>query len=241
MDNQEPHKNNIFSKDNISTLLLSTFIAFFIAKFLDPVLSFFYSLLLNLGGNIIQSISNSTYREISNGVTEQTSSLILYLILLILCCALAYISSMIKVQYKKHIETYNNYKKDLSTTTKSVHEEKTVAESNPHPSNTEEKVQFINNSIDKVLRESKREHLFLQIIIICAYIILICAYSKNAFVHKNAVTLTNNIEIVSPYISDLEYKELKSAFYSMENSDDYNAIISSLTSIAEDNGINLKK
>lgn len=242
MDTDKSPKNKIFSKDNILTLLLGTLAAFFVAKILDPILSFFYSILLNFGGSIVKSISNSTYREISNGVSDQTSSLILYLIFVIICYALSYGSGTIKDKYKALIDSYNDYKKRLSASAKSVTEE----ENNEVPNMSserklEEDIQNISISIDKNLRKNKREYLFMQTLIIFAYIILICAYSKNAFVHEKAVTLTNNIEIVSPYISDLEYKQLKSDFYSMENSDDYNSIMSTLTDIAENNSIKLKK
>ena len=53
--------------------------------------------------------------------------------------------------------------------------------------------------------------------------------------------LTSNIEIVSPYISDLEYKYLKSKFHSMENRDDYNNLISELTVLGESYSLKLKK
>lgn len=52
--------------------------------------------------------------------------------------------------------------------------------------------------------------------------------------------MTYNIEIVSPYVSDFEYKKLKSDFYSMNTYDEYAAIKLTLNKIAEDNNLTLK-
>lgn len=58
--------------------------------------------------------------------------------------------------------------------------------------------------------------------------------------HCQTITLCN-IEIVSPYISDHEYKELKSSFHSISTKNDYDDLQSVIDNIATVNGLMLKK
>ena len=50
-----------------------------------------------------------------------------------------------------------------------------------------------------------------------------------------------NIEIISPYISDQEYKQLKSNFYSIQTKDDYIEFTETINTIGEEYSLNLKK
>lgn len=59
-------------------------------------------------------------------------------------------------------------------------------------------------------------------------------------VYSEAHSFLRNIEIVAPYISDEEYKAIKSNFYQMENIDDYNSLQNELDSIARKNNLKLK-
>ena len=62
---------------------------------------------------------------------------------------------------------------------------------------------------------------------------------QTIYVNKTVTALTNNIEIVSPYISDLEYKKLKSAFHLMNSRADYDSLCDSLNKIADENQLQL--
>jgi hypothetical protein len=64
---------------------------------------------------------------------------------------------------------------------------------------------------------------------------------KTIFVKNTIIDTLNNIEIVSPYISDTEYKTLKSQFYSMDGEDDYIILAENLHSIADNNNISLRE
>lgn len=59
--------------------------------------------------------------------------------------------------------------------------------------------------------------------------ILIASYSMAS---NKSVTMLTNIEIVAPYISDHDYKQLKSDFYLIETREDYIALQSRIESIA---------
>jgi hypothetical protein len=53
--------------------------------------------------------------------------------------------------------------------------------------------------------------------------------------------MTNNIEIISPYVSDIEYKKFKSDFHTIQCSRDYEDLAQALQSIADAHSIPLKK
>ena len=72
------------------------------------------------------------------------------------------------------------------------------------------------------------------------YIVFILFLLTTNFINKTITRTTNNIEIVSPYITDNEYKKLKSDFHSMKNSIDYKELTQNLESIAKENAIKLK-
>ncbi len=63
---------------------------------------------------------------------------------------------------------------------------------------------------------------------------------QQSYVTETALKLTNNIEIVSPYVSDLEYKQLKSEFHSMQSRSDYDNLVFKLDSIGSENHLRLK-
>lgn len=64
---------------------------------------------------------------------------------------------------------------------------------------------------------------------------------QSNYVFSVQVTTLNNIEVVSPYIPDSEYKRLRSAFYSMNSRDDYNNLVSKINRYAQKYNLSLKQ
>ena len=50
-----------------------------------------------------------------------------------------------------------------------------------------------------------------------------------------------NIEIVAPYISDQEYKQLKSDFFTIKSKSDYDNLQKALNMISEEHQLDLKE
>ena len=50
-----------------------------------------------------------------------------------------------------------------------------------------------------------------------------------------------NIEIVAPYISDQEYKQLKSDFFTIKNKSDYDNLQNTLNMISDEHSLDLKE
>lgn len=75
-------------------------------------------------------------------------------------------------------------------------------------------------------------HLMLAFIILFA-----CIFSERVSSDITANTILRNIEIVAPYISDDEYKILKSDFYSMDTKNDFETLQNSIMEIREENNL----
>ena len=210
-------QNNLFNKENITMLLAGTFLAFLADKFLNPVFSYLYSLLINTGVGIVRNISDSTYKQISNGYTEQSATMILTF----LCIAILEIPLIIYMKYPDTLKE-KEYAIDYSSDDSRLTISKIKAE----------------------IREARHKiKLYYFGTLICSVILSLSVmfmYARLVFIQREIFTLTNNIEIVSPYISDIEYKTLKSDFHLMENHEDYNQLIFRLQKFADDNSLKLK-
>lgn len=245
MSNQGPHRDGLFSKGNISSLLIGTLLAFLVGKFLDPLFAYLYSLFLNTGGVVVTSISNSTYKQISNGFSEQPSMLSFYLLCILSWVILSCSFTALRNSYKQILDTYKKYNEILDIVKNTPLDDNlnydTTNSSISLPANGENNPEILAEKITLNLRKVKIEYRLIIIIFVFLYIFLIFTYSRSLYINDKITSLTNNIEIVSPYISDINYKQLKSNFHMMENSEDYNNLMSELSDIAKDHSLTLKK
>lgn len=239
MKKQDFDINNFFSRESMITLLIGAVLAFIISKILDPILSFLYASFLNLGGGFVTFISNFTYRQISNGYSEQASVRTLYLLYLLLISVIFYALSSISKEYTDYSNKHLEDEKRLSSATE------TSSENVPEKVLTFEELENEANSLiieyRTLIKGLKKSYAMLKLSLWLLILFLTIIYAQTAFIRNQITALTNNIEIVSPYITDLEYKQLKSTFYSMENSEDYNELIESLSDIATEYSLKLKK
>lgn len=60
------------------------------------------------------------------------------------------------------------------------------------------------------------------------------------FINQCRTSSLCNLEIICPYISDNEYKKLKSSFYSIQTKEDYESFTNKINQIGEQYSINLK-
>ena len=80
----------------------------------------------------------------------------------------------------------------------------------------------------------------LRDIIAAIWIVTIAFLSLTNFVNHTMIRLTNNIEIIAPYVTDEEYKYLKSDFTLMKNYNDFCELTNALNKYASDNNVILK-
>lgn len=217
-------ENKLFNRNNLANWIIGGIIALIIAKIMEPIFANIFSFVLNLGGSFITYIENSTYREISYGYSEQSASSTFYLVYLSIYC---FIGILFGDSIKGYLAFKNKQKHFATPDTMTATEDAILSELSIQTKNKERK--RINIS-----------YLFIFIFLASALILLMFFYGRSSFIRDKTIALTNNIEIVSPYVSDIEYKQLKSKFHSIETQSDYEALIEELKSIAEEHSLKLK-
>lgn len=225
----EQHKDKFFHKDNLPYLLFSTCITLLMGRLMEPIFSYLFSKLLGTGGTIVNWMANFTYRQISNGYSEQTAFLILSFLVILAFIAAAQMLTELKNVYEKYV-TYCN-----CLVAEPIPNKKTCPES--HQESLEAQKEFILGT----LKKAKIFYIVGNISIAFTLCYVLFSYGQISYVNSRISVLTSNIEIVSPYISDLEYKHLKSNFHAMENRDDYNNLISELEVLGKNYSLKLKK
>lgn len=244
MNNKNSIKNKLLSTESIPTLIISTILAFIVGKVFDPILTYFYAIFLNIGGGFIKYISDSTYRQISNGFSEQSSMLVLYILYLSAWGAFGYISSSLHIAHKLYINHINELEQKLNLGQNIPVEGSDGFEISCNEQiqdSTENNKNEIQSEINSLRNKVKKDFFITILPLIACMLFLMFTYSKTSFINKKITVLTNNIDIVSPYISDSEYKKLKSDFHSINDSDDYFSLLSRLNAIADKNSIKLKE
>lgn len=94
----------------------------------------------------------------------------------------------------------------------------------------------IRNSLRSFFNSKK----FVLFMTVFAWIFCIFSIGESIYINSTITQTLNNIEIVSPYINDEEYKYLKSKFYSIKGTSDYDKLVEELNAIAKENNIILK-
>ncbi|MBR5970115.1 MAG: hypothetical protein IK016_07195 [Lachnospiraceae bacterium] len=105
----------------------------------------------------------------------------------------------------------------------------------------DEELSTIEKSERKQYQTSRIVHSVICALLIAAFLVVMMIHGFFSTAYKTIVRTANNIEIVSPYISDIEYRQLKSDYHSICNADDYDELISHLRAIADKNGLNLRE
>ncbi len=244
MSNRKSNKSKLLTIESIQSLIIGTIIAFFVGKIFDPILTYLFSAFLNIGGGFIKYVSDSTYQQISNGFSEQSSMLILYVLYLSSWGLIGYIMSSIKIAYKSYTNRINDLEQKLNlehnVSGESPNSFETISIEQSQKSIEEDKNK-IQKEINSMRKKNRIEFSIVILFLVTTFSFLVFSYSRVSFINKKITILTNNIEIVSPYISDSEYKKLKSDFHSIKNSDDYSNLLSGLNVIADKQSLKLKK
>ena len=221
MDNNK----KIFSKTSIYAAIVGALLAFIVGKLFNPIFEFVFSLFLNIGGGFVQLISDATYKQISDGFSEQGTGVLMYVLNVVAVSAANFLREVFKNFCDKMINIIES---------KNANETQIL----PDKSNTS------TRNKDAKLPTVKTVKRYYKALLFCTYFlvaILVFVYMQYAFVNAKIISSTNNIEIVSPFVSDQEYRQLKSEFHLIQNSNDYEKLYDKLQDIADKNDIKLKK
>lgn len=88
--------------------------------------------------------------------------------------------------------------------------------------------------------KEKGSRIFQLIIRVFLFLFLAYHFVVVSFAATIAENTIHNIEIVSPYITDMEYKQLRSEFYQIDSEPDYDNLMNKISIIAESNSLELR-
>ena len=111
---EKTKKSNFIGKLDLSSIIIGIIITFFLTKILEPLLEIIYSMFLNLGGNFIKAISDSTYQKISNGFCDQGAIFISYFLYLAVCFLAIWITTWAKTLMTDDLKTLSDLEKTAS-------------------------------------------------------------------------------------------------------------------------------
>ena len=245
---------NYSFKNTVITLASGAFASYIFSYALDPIFSKLFNSISNIGTKFLSSFTDSIIIKIAKGSAYNSnpfSSTITFSVVL-----------AIVVFY--FLESRSNYfetlkKLDDINMTEPENESDESTNTYQNVSDVETEVKFLIKEFSS-LKESistLKDHLPVLVdikrselkkiyymttgIFIIDITSLVFFYSTERYALNESVTIENNIEIVSPYVSDVQYKELKSDFYSMKNIDDLNKLTTTLQSISEKHSIDLQE
>ncbi len=144
-------------------------------------------------------------------------------------------------EYKQSLKELKDIEEKIHSISSSEQTKENALENNPDSKHPEEYSKQLLGKIEALRSRSVYHYIFFGAITFIAYILLIYAYARTTFVNGKITSMMNNIEIISPYISDTEYKHFKSSFHLIKNKDDYDNLYSQLEQIASIYSIELKE
>jgi len=246
---------NLIKKHSlISALLIGLLGSALWEWIVSPLSTVFFDYVLSLSGKLSIVISNVIYREISYGYHEQSSDLLLCLCISLLTSSnfllcidsqSIYSSSLtdLRLMNRPLITDSEGFPIDNSQNDPLADQDDSFIAPD-HQQNFYGPIDdpySIKKYVEDQFSHSKRLRTICFGFLLPFSILLIVGMMQITYVNKTIATLTNNIEIISPYISDLEYKKLKSSFHMMDSREDYDLLCDSLNEIAVKNQIQLKK
>lgn len=212
-------------KTNIITLIIIPLLVTALwEKLLGPLFDISLTWLSAFGGEFLQANINIIYIYIATGRPVDTSWFLFIIVASLMLARLLMTASESIKSYKKLVEVHN----------------KLTNPSDERHVVSAEKLLTDSEKMNRSIQSEKKFSRFCVILTACGYIAYLLYVLVVGYINTTITKLTNNIEIVAPYVDDFEYKSLKSAFYSMEGADDYHSLITELNHIAETNGVKLK-
>lgn len=210
------HKNNLLKDSLIFSLFIGILGSALWEKLFSPLADRLFLFINNLISQFSRASSDSLYRSISEGFNEKFSTI---------AAIAAYFTFVMIVLLSLYLPlAISNHRKII------------IIDKKEEPN----KIRYSNRKsrLKCILQELRAILLLFEIVTL-----LISMFYFNGriqFINKSITKCLNNLEIISPYINDLEYKQFKSRFYQINSKDDYDSLISDIEEKANSHDIILK-
>lgn len=177
---------------------------------ISPLCTFIYVKISSLIDTFTLTFSNNTYREISKGYNDSPINDITTSMMLILLLFTCMLLAILNL--------YQGNKKIEDTSENS----------------------YTLNNILEIMKKKRRLNFALLILLEVLMITFMYWEGHYTFINQCKTSSLCNLEIICPYISEIEYKKLKSSFYSIQSKEDYEIFTNKLKEIDDKYSLNLK-
>ena len=222
-------KKSNFKKDiyvGIITGIISTLV---ISWFINPLTDLIFPKILALSESVYIPFADSLYRKAATFTVERTS--LLNYVNTSTCAMMAailfcYLCLLTKYKIQDQLDEINDL---LNPTTHMSSDEMLRS--------LKENKKYLHAK-----QKTYRKLSIMQIIsTICLCLIILFSEMIQIFGSSISANTRANIEIVAPYISDQEYKQLKSDFFTIKSKSDYDNLQKALNMISEEHQLDLKE
>lgn len=205
----------------IGTIILGAIGSGVWERFLSPLLDSAASMLASLFSLISKSYADSLYSEVGKGSTSILGHFVIVPYLLIWFAIFLYPIVLTSLLFKKlkRIKSIHVVQKNETSNTQLLNDEK--------------------KSLSAAEKQKKvKPFLYLNYIIVFSFaIVILSRITKDAYTYDVVVYIEQSIEIISPYISESELKQIKSQFRQIDNRYKFQSFNSMLTQLAAKNKI----
>lgn len=213
---------------------------------LSPLLEQLFGRMLIFMEPVAAGYINSIYHSVSDGFHESPSLYLYVIVFIILYEGLFLVALYSFISSRQKLSTINKIYPIAETndTSQDIDSSATIDDNLRKIQYELEYMKGTLPDIDNLKKHLTKKHRTNKLTLISAILgAFICLHLciSTTFVNNLQTKTLSNIEIVSPYITDLEYKQLKSDFYSIETKKDYDTLVHSISNIAVDNHLKLKE
>lgn len=232
------------------TIVVSIFLWILCDKILGPNWDHIVNSIINFFASISTPFSNAIYHSISYGFHE-SFGLTFYLVFYS-------VGIIVAIVWYYHFTCYTNELMNDYNSISSINKLEAVSDKLisllSKDGITGEEINEIKQELDTIsvtdkssnkdsvlkkpnvrLRRVASTALLVTLIFLYGYIMV-----TSTFINSCQTSTLHTIEVVSPYVSDTEYKQFKSDFYLIRNKHDYDALQLKLKTIAKKHNINLE-
>lgn len=221
-------KNKIFSyiKSSaiISALIIGIIGSALWEKVISPLSSFIFLQVLNLSSSISETFSDDIYKSVASGFHEEPSIMLLSLITGVFI-ALS-VTILLHIFANKNEAQY--LYEDIDEPTFDSDKNETYI------------IQKLKAKTKKLNHKSKILSIIISISTIFYIIFFFYVLGRITYINLTITKTLNNIEILSPYISDHDYKMMKSKFHRIQNKVDYDSLNSEIENLSTIYSISLE-
>lgn len=211
-------------------IIIPLLVTAFWEKMLGPIFDIVINGLSDFGSQFVQVILDLIYSRIAWGKYVDFS---FYIFVFGISYCLSLVLGIANSEIKDYKKALNLQKKIYSNNTDSkVDLSKEELQ--------EDKKESLETEVNNLVKRTRKNSRIFIVLTIASYFVYFIFILGAQYINDTITKITNNIEIVAPYIEDSEYKALKSSFYSIKCSDDYRSLNDCLNYIAEANGIELQ-